>query len=143
MAYKAPVRDFTFILNEVLEIDRYTNQPGFQDVSSDLVDQILEEGAKFADEVIAPINNPGDKEGCHWAEGGVVTGPKGWKEAYKAMSEAGWMALAADPAYGGPGHAQRGGLGLRSDDGGRLGGVLDVSGPDGRRLCRHPRQRLG
>ena len=82
----------------MLEIDRYTNQPGFQDVSSDLVSQILEEGAKFADEVIAPINNPGDKEGCHWAEGGVVTGPKGWKEAYKAMSEAGWMALAADPA---------------------------------------------
>jgi len=103
MAYKAPIRDFTFILNEVLEIDRYTNQPGFQDVSSDLVSQILEEGAKFADEVIAPINNPGDKEGCHWAEGGVVTGPKGWKEAYKAMSEAGWMALAADPAYGGQG----------------------------------------
>ena len=103
MAYKSPVRDFTFILNEVLEIDRYTNQPGFQDVSSDLVGQILEEGAKFADEVIAPINNPGDKEGCHWAEGGVVTGPKGWKEAYKAMSEAGWMALAADPAYGGQG----------------------------------------
>jgi alkylation response protein AidB-like acyl-CoA dehydrogenase len=103
MAYKSPVRDFTFILNEVLEIDRYTNQPGFQDVSSDLVNQILEEGAKFADEVIAPINNPGDKEGCHWSEGGVVTGPKGWKEAYKAMSEAGWMALAADPAYGGQG----------------------------------------
>ena len=103
MAYKSPVRDFTFILNEVLEIDRYTNQPGFQDVSSDLVGQILEEGAKFADEVIAPINNPGDKEGCHWAEGGVVTGPKGWKEAYKAMSEAGWMALAADPEYGGQG----------------------------------------
>ena len=76
MAYKAPVRDFTFILNEVLEIDRYTNQPGFQDVSSDLVGQILEEGAKFADEVIAPINNPGDKEGCHWAEGGVVTTPR-------------------------------------------------------------------
>ena len=46
MAYKSPVRDFTFILNEVLEIDRYTNQPGFQDVSSDLVNQILEEGAK-------------------------------------------------------------------------------------------------
>ena len=103
MAYKSPVRDFTFILNEVLEIDRYTNQPGFQDVSSDLVNQILEEGAKFADEVIAAINNPGDKEGCHWSEGGVVTGHKGWKEAYKAMSEAGWMALAADPAYGGQG----------------------------------------
>ena len=102
MAYKAPVRDLTFILNEVLEIDRYANQPGFADVSSDLVGQILEEGAKFAEEVIAPINHSGDKEGCHW-DNGVVTGPKGWKEAYKAMVEAGWPALAADPAYGGQG----------------------------------------
>ncbi|WP_374597289.1 acyl-CoA dehydrogenase C-terminal domain-containing protein [Brevundimonas sp.] len=102
MAYKAPVRDLTFILNEVLEIDRYANQPGFADVSSDLVGQILEEGAKFAEEVIAPINHSGDKEGCHW-DNGVVTGPKGWKEAYQAMVEAGWPALAADPAYGGQG----------------------------------------
>ncbi|WP_333590918.1 acyl-CoA dehydrogenase C-terminal domain-containing protein [Brevundimonas sp.] len=103
MAYKAPVRDLTFILNEVLEIDRYTNQPGFQDVSSDLAQQILEEAARFSDEVIAPINNPGDKEGCHWAEGGVVTTPKGWKEAYHQMVEAGWPSLTADPAYGGQG----------------------------------------
>jgi len=102
MAYKAPVRDLTFILNEVLEIDRYSNQAGFEDISSDLVGQILEEGAKFAEEVIAPINHSGDKEGCHW-DNGVVTGPKGWKEAYKAMVEAGWPALSADPAYGGQG----------------------------------------
>ena len=54
MAYKAPVRDFQFILNEVLGIDRYENQPGFEDASADLVGQILEEGAKFAEEVIAP-----------------------------------------------------------------------------------------
>jgi alkylation response protein AidB-like acyl-CoA dehydrogenase len=102
MAYKAPVRDLTFILNEVLEIDRYSNQNGFEDISSDLVQQVLEEGAKFAEEVIAPINHPGDKEGCHWDDG-VVTGPKGWKDAYKAMVEAGWPALSADPAYGGQG----------------------------------------
>ena len=103
MAYKAPVRDLTFILNEVLEIDRYTNQPGFQDVSSELAQQILEEAARFSDEVIAPINNPGDKEGCHWSEGGVVTTPKGWKEAYHQMVEAGWPSLMMDPAYGGQG----------------------------------------
>ncbi|WP_420471309.1 acyl-CoA dehydrogenase C-terminal domain-containing protein [Brevundimonas sp. FT23042] len=103
MAYKAPVRDLTFILSEVLEIDRYTNQPGFQDVSSELAQQILEEAGKFADEVIAPINNPGDKEGCHWADGGVVTTPKGWKEAYHQMVEAGWPSLMMDPAYGGQG----------------------------------------
>ncbi|WP_421730066.1 acyl-CoA dehydrogenase C-terminal domain-containing protein [Brevundimonas sp.] len=102
MAYKAPVRDLTFILNEVLEIDRYSNQAGFEDISSDLVQQILEEGAKFAEEVIAPINHSGDKEGCHW-DNGVVTGPKGWKEAYQAMVAAGWPALSADPAYGGQG----------------------------------------
>jgi hypothetical protein len=59
MAYKAPVRDLMFILNEVLEIDRYANQNGFEDVSSDLVGQILEEGAKFAEEVIAPDQQPG------------------------------------------------------------------------------------
>ncbi|GAA0617400.1 acyl-CoA dehydrogenase C-terminal domain-containing protein [Brevundimonas kwangchunensis] len=103
MAYKAPVRDLTFILSEVLEIDRYTNQPGFQDVSSELAQQILEEAGRFAEEVIAPINNPGDKEGCHWAEGGVVTTPKGWKEAYHQMVEAGWPSLMMDTAYGGQG----------------------------------------
>jgi len=102
MAYKAPVRDLTFILNEVLEIDRYSNQAGFEDVSSDLVTQILEEGAKFAEEVIAPINRTGDKEGCT-VKDGVVTAPTGWKEAYQAMVAAGWPALAADPAYGGQG----------------------------------------
>lgn len=102
MAYKAPVRDLTFILNEVLEIDRFTNQPGFQDVSSELAQQILEEAGRFADEVIAPINNPGDKEGCH-IDGSVVTTPKGWKEAYHQMVEAGWPSLMMDPEYGGQG----------------------------------------
>jgi alkylation response protein AidB-like acyl-CoA dehydrogenase len=102
MAYKAPVRDLTFILNEVLEIDRYSNSPGFQDVSSDLVQQILEEGAKFSEEVIAPLNKVGDQEGCKW-DNGKVTGPTGWKEAYKAMVEAGWPALSALPEHGGQG----------------------------------------
>jgi len=102
MAYKAPVRDLTFILNDVLDIDRYANQPGFQDVSAELAQQVLEEAGRFADEVIAPINNPGDKEGCR-IEGSVVTTPKGWKEAYHQMVEAGWPALMMDPAYGGQG----------------------------------------
>ncbi len=102
MAYKAPVRDLTFILNEVLEIDRYANQPGFADVSPDLVGQILEQGAKFAEEVIAPLNRIGDQEGCKW-DNGKVTGPTGWKEAYHAMVEAGWPALSALPEHGGQG----------------------------------------
>ncbi|HZW16323.1 MAG TPA: acyl-CoA dehydrogenase C-terminal domain-containing protein [Brevundimonas sp.] len=102
MAYKAPVRDLTFILNEVLEIDRYSNQPGFAEVSSELVGQILEEGAKFAEEVIAPLNRVGDLEGCKW-ENGKVTGPTGWKEAYQQMVAAGWPGLSSDPEYGGQG----------------------------------------
>ncbi|HYC98238.1 acyl-CoA dehydrogenase C-terminal domain-containing protein [Brevundimonas sp.] len=102
MAYKAPVRDLTFILNEVLEIDRYSNQPGFADVSSDLVGQILEEGAKFAEEVIAPLNKVGDQEGCKF-DNGKVTGPTGWKDAYQQMVAAGWPGLSSDPEYGGQG----------------------------------------
>ncbi len=102
MAYKAPVRDLTFVLNEVLEIDRYSNQPGFAEVSSELVGQILEEGARFAEEVIAPLNRTGDLEGCKWDDG-EVTGPTGWKEAYHQMVEAGWPSLTCDPEYGGQG----------------------------------------
>lgn len=102
MAYKAPVRDLTFVLNEVLEIDRYSNQPGFAEVSSDLVQQILEEGAKFAEEVIAPLNRVGDQEGCKW-DNGKVTGPTGWKEAYQQMVAAGWPGLSSDPEHGGQG----------------------------------------
>ena len=102
MAYKAPVRDFGFILNDVLDIDRYSNVPGFADASFDLVQQILEEGAKFAEEVIAPINRAGDLEGCK-LNTGVVTGPTGWKQAYKAMVEAGWTSISTHPQYGGQG----------------------------------------
>lgn len=102
MAYKAPVRDFAFILKDVLDIDRYGDLPGFADASWDLVGQVLDEGAKFAEEVIAPLNRVGDQEGCKWADG-EVTGPTGWKEAYRQMVEAGWPGLSADPADGGQG----------------------------------------
>ncbi|NEX91679.1 acyl-CoA dehydrogenase C-terminal domain-containing protein [Caulobacter sp. 17J65-9] len=103
MAYKAPVRDFNFLLTDVLDIDRYSNLPGFADASSDLVAQILEEGAKFAEEVIAPLNRAGDLEGCKRNADGTVTTPTGWRDAYKQMVEAGWPALSSDPAYGGQG----------------------------------------
>lgn len=102
MAYKAPVRDLTFFLNEVLEIDRYSNQRGFAEVNGELVSQILEEGGKFAEEVIAPLNKVGDVEGCKW-DAGKVTGPTGWKEAYQQMVEAGWVGLSSDPEHGGQG----------------------------------------
>ena len=83
MPYAAPVKDQTFLLRDVLKIDRYANLPGFADASMDLVAQVLEEGGRFAEEVIAPINRTGDREGCTRHEDGTVTAPTGWKEAYR------------------------------------------------------------
>ncbi|AYG94237.1 acyl-CoA dehydrogenase [Brevundimonas naejangsanensis] len=102
MAYKAPVRDLTFVLHDVLAVENYGNLLPDADLSRDLIDQIVEEGGKFAEEVIAPINRIGDQEGCV-ITGDAVTTPKGWKEAYHQMVEAGWTSLSADPKYGGQG----------------------------------------
>ena len=100
--YEAPLRDMRFILNDVLQIEKYANLPGFSDASPDLVDAILEEGAKMAQEVLFPLNQVGDKEGCTFKNGEVTT-PPGFKEAYKTFVEAGWPALGGEPEYGGQG----------------------------------------
>lgn len=102
MAYKAPVRDLSFVLHEVLKVENFGNLLPDADLSRDLIDQIVEEGGKFAEEVIAPINRPGDLEGCH-IEGDVVTTPKGWKDAYRQMVEAGWPSLSFSTEFGGQG----------------------------------------
>lgn len=104
MAYQAPVRDYQFLIADVFKTDQYHNLKGFEDADSATVFAILEEAAKFTEEVVHPINISGDKEGCtldpvtH-----EVTAPKGYKEAYRALVEAGWTALSGDPAYGGQG----------------------------------------
>jgi alkylation response protein AidB-like acyl-CoA dehydrogenase len=100
--YKAPLRDFRFVLNDLLNIQNYGNLPGFQDASPETIDAVLEEAAKLVEEVIQPLNQVGDREGCTW-NNGVVTTPTGFKEAYKAYCEGGWMGLTADPEYGGQG----------------------------------------
>ena len=87
--YNAPIADFKFVLNDLLGLDKYANLPGFEEVSPDLVDAILEEAGKVASEVLHPINQSGDLEGCHWNDG-VVTTPKGFKEAYDLYVESGW-----------------------------------------------------
>ena len=101
--YKAPLREYRFLLKDVLDIDRYSNLPSFADASFDTVEQILEEGAKFCEGVLAPLNKVGDEHGCKRADDGSVTTPPGFKEAYKQFVEAGWPALSCDPAYGGQG----------------------------------------
>jgi alkylation response protein AidB-like acyl-CoA dehydrogenase len=102
-SYKAPVRDIRFIINEVLESEKlYQTLPGYGEATADLMNAIIDEAARFAEEVIAPTNRPGDEEGCHWSAEGVTT-PAGYKEAYRQYVENGWPALAADSEYGGQG----------------------------------------
>ena len=71
--YSAPVRDYQFVLHEMLHLDRYANLPGFADATPDLIDAIIEEGGKFVSEVIQPLNQVGDSEGCTWNDGEVTT----------------------------------------------------------------------
>ncbi len=103
MTYQPPVKDHTFLLRDVLEIEKYANLPGFADASMDVVEQILAEAGKFTSEVLAPLNSVGDKEGCHWSADHTVKTPKGFKEAYAKLVEGGWPALGSDPNYGGQG----------------------------------------
>jgi alkylation response protein AidB-like acyl-CoA dehydrogenase len=100
--YAAPVRDMRFVLHEVLGIERLTELPGYEEASPDLVDAVLDEGAKIAEQVLFSLNHSGDEEGCT-LENGVVRTPAGFKEAYDRFREGGWIGLAADPQYGGQG----------------------------------------
>ncbi|CZT34101.1 acyl-CoA dehydrogenase C-terminal domain-containing protein [Rhizobium sp. 9140] len=101
--YKAPVEDTLFILNDVLGIERYNNIPGFSDVTPDMLDAIVGEAAKLAEEVLFPLNLSGDQEGCVRHPDGSVTTPKGFKEAYELYRESGWLGLAAPEEFGGQG----------------------------------------
>src|SRR3982751_3392365 len=101
--YKAPVDDVQFLLNDVFHMERYGNMPGFADASPDVVAAILEEAAKFSEEVLTPLNRVGDVEGCKRQDDGSVITPKGFKEAYKQVAEGGWLGLSAPTEYGGQG----------------------------------------
>ncbi|MEM8986196.1 MAG: acyl-CoA dehydrogenase C-terminal domain-containing protein [Pseudomonadota bacterium] len=101
--YEAPVRDMKFLLQDVLQIGKYSNLPGFSDASEDVLDAILEEGAKIARDVVHPLNTVGDKQGCVRNDDASVTTPKGFNEAYQQLVEGGWMGLTSDPDYGGQG----------------------------------------
>jgi len=100
--YKAPLRDYRFVLRELFDVGELAQLPGYEDATPDVFEAVLEEGAKIAEEVLFPINRSGDEEGCSF-ENGVVRTPKGFKEAYDLFRQGGWTALACDPEYGGQG----------------------------------------
>ena len=100
--YKAPLDNIRFVLNDVLKTEDVLKLPGYEDATPDVIDSVFESGAQIAEEVLFPLNQSGDKEGCTY-ENGVVRTPKGFKEAYKTFSEGGWCGLTADPNYGGTG----------------------------------------
>jgi len=101
--YKAPVDDTLFLLDDVLHYARYDNLPGFSDAPRDVVEAVLNEAAKIAEQVLQPLNLAGDREGCKRAADGSVTTPKGFKEAFRAYAEGGWISLPMPPEYGGQG----------------------------------------
>src|ERR1700709_2966331 len=92
-SYKAPLEDVSFLLNDVFQIDRYNNLPGFSDASSDVREAILAEAAKLTEQVLQPLNRIGDLEGCTRHDDGRVTTPKGFKQAVKQATQGGWLAL--------------------------------------------------
>ncbi len=102
-SYKAPVEDVLFLLNDVFEMSRYANLHGFADATPDVVEAIVGEAAKLCEETLAPLNRAGDLEGCTRHADGRVTTPKGFKAAFDAFAQGGWIGLAAEPEYGGQG----------------------------------------
>ena len=101
--YKAPTDHGKFLFDHVVDYAGYGQLPGFGDATPDVAEHILDEAAKIAEELLQPLNLSGDQEGCKRNADASVTTPKGFKEAYKAYSEGGWMSLAGNPEYGGQG----------------------------------------
>ncbi|MEM1040062.1 MAG: acyl-CoA dehydrogenase C-terminal domain-containing protein [Pseudomonadota bacterium] len=103
--YRAPVTDSLFVLNDVLNIQRYNNLPGFEDATPDMIEAILGEAGKLSEETLQPLNEVGDREGCTWTEGqdfnNTVKTPTGFKAAYDTYSEGGWGSLPFPEEYGG------------------------------------------
>lgn len=100
--YKAPLENMKFVLHDLLNVEQLTELSGYDQATADMTNSILEEGAKICEEVLFPLNQSGDEEGCTFYNGAVRT-PKGFKDAYKMFTEGGWTALSADPNYGGMG----------------------------------------
>src|SRR5688500_15611781 len=100
--YAAPLKDMRFVLNELAGLAEVAKLPGYEEATPDTVDAILEEAARFAAEVLDPLNRTGDVEGSKLADGSVRT-PPGFRDAYRKFAQGGWNALPFGPEWGGQG----------------------------------------
>ncbi|MBD3679726.1 MAG: acyl-CoA dehydrogenase family protein [Rhodobacteraceae bacterium] len=105
MPYRSPVQDFQFILDRVVDYGQVTECEQFAEAGEDVTSAILTEAAKLCDEVMAPLQRPGDLQGAV-LENGVVRSSPGFAEGYRAIAEGGWVGMAADPEFGGMGLPQ-------------------------------------
>jgi 3-(methylsulfanyl)propanoyl-CoA dehydrogenase len=100
--YRAPLQDMQFVITGLAGLDQLSALPGYQEVTPDLVEAVLTEAAKLAGEVLAPLNQPGDRQGASLTKEGVIAAD-GFAAAYRRFVENGWNGLTADPEYGGQG----------------------------------------
>ena len=100
--YAAPLRDMQFVMHELLEVENtFKEIPQYAEIDKETINQVLEEAAKFCSEILLPLNQVGDKEGCQRLDDGAIKTPTGFKDAYQQFVEGGWPALACDAKYGG------------------------------------------
>ena len=105
--YTPPLRDMQFVIHELLTADKtYAQLPAHKEIDQETINQIIEEAGKFASEVVFPLNQIGDRQGCKRLDDGSVTTPEGFKSAYQQYIDGGWPALSCDPQYGGQGLPQ-------------------------------------
>ncbi|AHB06964.1 acyl-CoA dehydrogenase [Pandoraea pnomenusa] len=102
MSYQAPIKDMQFVMNELADLTSISQLPGYEDASPELAQAVLEEAARFNQEVLAPLNVIGDQQPSTWKDGVVTTTP-GFKDAFRQFSEAGWQGVAHPQAFGGQG----------------------------------------
>ena len=103
LEYRAPERDLEFLLFDLFRVrDEWRDIPDFAEFTDDLVRAVVSEGGRVASEVMAPLNQAGDLEGCHWQDG-EVTAPAGFKAAYEQLAQGGWLGISGNPRYGGQG----------------------------------------
>ncbi|MDR3452967.1 MAG: acyl-CoA dehydrogenase N-terminal domain-containing protein, partial [Rhodoferax sp.] len=102
MTYRAPLKDMLFVMNELADLDAVSKLPGFEDATPETAQAVLDEAAKFNEQVVAPLNRIGDTNPSSWKDGVVTTTP-GFKDAFRQFGEGGWQGVLHPQEFGGQG----------------------------------------